>query len=132
MQVQIQVYKESNISVYVNYFACLCFIKLWNKMKYILLRQCTYVFNCYCCHYITNISQCNSIHRNREKLNKIHDNKCFFLLYEHACNTKVKADLHPANLSPAADAIRWWTVFFNLHLRRTKCSVYLTNLFFFL
>ena len=38
----------------------------------------------------------------------------------------------PVNVSRAADAIRWGMVFFNLHLRGMKCSVYLTNLFFLL
>ena len=41
-------------------------------MKYILLRQCAHVFNRYCRHCVTNISQCNSINRNGKKLNKIH------------------------------------------------------------
>ena len=41
-------------------------------MKYILLRQCTHVFNPYCRHCITNISWCNSINRNWKKLNKMH------------------------------------------------------------
>ena len=42
-----------------------------------------------------------------------------------------KADLHSRNVSQATDTICWqmFFFFFNLHLRRTKCSVYLTNLF---
>ena len=41
-------------------------------MKYILVRQCTHVFNRYCRNCVTKISQCNSVNRNRKKLNKIH------------------------------------------------------------
>ena len=43
-----------------------------------------------------------------------------------------KADLHSTKVSHVTDAIRWQMVFFNLHLRLTKCSVYLTNLFYLL
>ena len=44
----------------------------------------------------------------------------------------LKTDLHSTNVSRATDAIRWRMVFLNLHFSRTKCSVYLTNLFFLL
>ena len=36
----------------------------------------------------------------------------------------LKADLHSANVSRATETIRWRMVFFSLHLRRMKCSVY--------
>ena len=39
---------------------------------------------------------------------------------------------HSGNVIRATGAIRWRMVFFNLHLRRTKCSVCLTNLTFLL
>ena len=58
------------------YFVCLSFIKqvltCEIKIKYILLWQRAHVFDHYCHHCVTNISQCNSINRNRKKLNKIH------------------------------------------------------------
>ena len=59
IQVQKQGNKESNISVYIInilfvYFSLKSF-NLWNKMKYILLRQCAHVFNRY------------SINKNRKK-----------------------------------------------------------------
>ena len=76
IQVQIQVYKESNISVYIIIILFIFHLKsfsLWNKMKWILLRQCAHVFHHYCHHCITNISQCNNINRNKKNLNKLHD-----------------------------------------------------------
>ena len=52
---------------------------------------------------------------------------------ESKTNSNLKADLHSANDTRATDAIRSLVnCFFNLHLRRTKCSVYLTNLLFLL
>ena len=44
----------------------------------------------------------------------------------------LKTDLNSRNVSRAADTIRWQMVFLNLDFSRTKCSVYLTNLFFLL
>ena len=41
----------------------------------------------------------------------------------------ISPHLHSTNVSRATDAIRWQIFFFNLHLRQTKYSVYLTNLF---
>ena len=74
VQVQIQVYKESNTSVYVIIILLFlikkvltCEIK-WNRFY----SDNAHLFNRYCHHCITNISQCNSIYRNRKKLNKIH------------------------------------------------------------
>ena len=70
IQVQIQVYKECNISVYIVIILFIFHLKsynIWNKIKHTLLRQCAYVFNRYCRHRVTNISQCNKINRNREK-----------------------------------------------------------------
>ena len=67
------------------------------------MRQCTHVFNRYCRHCVTNISQCNGINRNRKKLNEINDDECSFLfLYERTCNTKVTTILfyiyRPSNM----------------------------------
>ena len=42
------------------------------------------------------------------------------------------SDLHSANVSRATDTILCRKAFFNLHLRRANCYVYLTNLFFLL
>ena len=43
--------------------------------------------------------------------------------FEYRTNTKtLKGDLHSANVSRATDAVEWRMAFFNLHLRRTKCS----------
>ena len=73
---QMQVYIESNISVYVMIilfaYSSLKSFNQWNRMKYILLRQCTHVSNCNCRHGVTNISQCNSINWNWKILNKIY------------------------------------------------------------
>ena len=69
---QIQVYKESNISVYAK-------IMLFFIVK-ILTCEITYSDNAHMCF----------IARNRKNLNKIYDDEGFaFLLYECTCNTKV-------------------------------------------
>ena len=44
----------------------------------------------------------------------------------------LKSDLHSANVSRATDTILCRKAFFNLHLGRANCYVYLTNLFFLL
>ena len=44
----------------------------------------------------------------------------------------LKSDLHSANVSRATDTILCRKAFFNLHLWRENCYVYLTNLFFLL
>ena len=40
--------------------------------------------NRYCRHCVTNISQGNSINRNRKKLNEVHDDEWFFVFFTSA------------------------------------------------
>ena len=77
IQVQIQVYKECNISVYV---VIILFVYFF--IKKVLIYEIkwdtfysgnAHTFDCYCCHCITNISHCISINRNKKNLNKLHD-----------------------------------------------------------
>ena len=57
----------------------------------------------------------------------------FFLgmmkLNKDICSVWIKVHLHPVNMSRANNEIHWQMFFFfNQHLRRMKCPVYLTNL----
>ena len=63
---------------------------------------------------------------------KLHLLVLTFVLQKQLPEAVYEKMFHSANLSGATDAIRWQFFFFNLNLRQTKCSVYLTNLFFLL
>ena len=54
---------------------------------------------------------------------------CHDICFQSFFSSFFKADLHSTNLSRATHAVRWKMLFFILHLRQTKCYVYLTNLF---
>ena len=65
---------------------------------------------------------------------KVHLLVLTFVLQEQLPEVFYEKMFHSANVSSATNAIRWrfFFFFFNLNLRQTKCSVYLTNLFFLL
>ena len=54
---------------------------------------------------------------------------CHNICFQSLFPSFFKADLHSTTVSRVTDAIYWHMAFFNLHLRQTKCSIHLTNLF---
>ena len=120
------------------YFWIFCFCFMSNKCYLILLSFTRYIFS------VNNFfidEKCMQWNLNT-KVKVFHGSIWCFMKWlwncisSNALKKKVsqcilafKVDPNSTNVSRATDAICWQIVFFNVHLRWTKCSEYLTNLF---